>query len=321
MKNFSRTLIELYEAAEHVSIPAFPNEVIRLLQTLIQFDGAVLGMGESPPGDRSDLTIIQAHVHARDRSILGDFARISDQDPITKMYMQGLMQPLCCDCRSLYRIRKLPSLQDFARRHGLRKLMLFGSAADTARPQWVVLYRDSDRSFTAKDRNTLHVLWPHLERSIAINRTRNLEREVRLHESRAAALISRHGFIEAADPAFRELLTIEWSASSLNRLPEHVLAQLLEGRNYAGARIRISSHIQHDLIVCKAYRNTLLTTLTPTELAVAQHFSAGLTHKDVARHLGVSQNTVRTHIRHVYDKLAIHDKARLAHLMAANTLR
>lgn len=55
-----------------------------------------------------------------------------------------------------------------------------------------------------------------------------------------------------------------------------------------------------------------LTDLTSTQNDVARRFAAGLNHKQVARELGISPNTVRTHLLHVYARLDVHDKAALA---------
>lgn len=55
-----------------------------------------------------------------------------------------------------------------------------------------------------------------------------------------------------------------------------------------------------------------LAELTGAQNDVARHFAAGLSHKQVARALGVSPNTVRTHLLHAYARLDVHDKAALA---------
>ena len=55
----------------------------------------------------------------------------------------------------------------------------------------------------------------------------------------------------------------------------------------------------------------------PTENDVAKGFGEGKTYKEVARDLGLSPNTVRHHIRAIYTKLGVKDKARIAHLVHA----
>jgi predicted ATPase/DNA-binding CsgD family transcriptional regulator len=52
--------------------------------------------------------------------------------------------------------------------------------------------------------------------------------------------------------------------------------------------------------------------LTPTERTVAVKVAHGLSNKDVAEALFVSQNTIKTHLRNVYSKLGITGRAALA---------
>lgn len=56
---------------------------------------------------------------------------------------------------------------------------------------------------------------------------------------------------------------------------------------------------------------TALAALTPGEHAAARRFAAGLTHKQVARELGVSPHTVRSQLASAYAKLGLHSKAAL----------
>lgn len=51
--------------------------------------------------------------------------------------------------------------------------------------------------------------------------------------------------------------------------------------------------------------------LTPREQAIAMLAATGATDKDIATHLAVSVHTVRTHLEHVYAKLAIHSRREL----------
>jgi DNA-binding CsgD family transcriptional regulator len=45
--------------------------------------------------------------------------------------------------------------------------------------------------------------------------------------------------------------------------------------------------------------------LSPRELDVIERLAAGESNKEIARRLGISPNTVKTHVARVYDKLAV----------------
>ena len=53
-------------------------------------------------------------------------------------------------------------------------------------------------------------------------------------------------------------------------------------------------------------------SLTPTEHAVSEHVAEGLTNREIARRLHVSPHTVNTHLRHIFQKLAVSNRAALA---------
>ena len=58
--------------------------------------------------------------------------------------------------------------------------------------------------------------------------------------------------------------------------------------------------------------------LTPTELRVAELAAAGITNREIARAVFMSEKTVEAHISRVYRKLGIHSRAELGARMAGN---
>ena len=59
--------------------------------------------------------------------------------------------------------------------------------------------------------------------------------------------------------------------------------------------------------------------LTMREFAVAEHYAAGLSYKEIARELGISPATIRNHIAAIYRKLEINNKAQLIHRLPGFT--
>jgi DNA-binding CsgD family transcriptional regulator len=57
-------------------------------------------------------------------------------------------------------------------------------------------------------------------------------------------------------------------------------------------------------------------SLTSAELRIVAEVSRGLTNREVARRLFVSQNTVESHLKHIYPKLGIHSRIQLALMVA-----
>jgi DNA-binding CsgD family transcriptional regulator len=59
-------------------------------------------------------------------------------------------------------------------------------------------------------------------------------------------------------------------------------------------------------------------SLTPAEMRIVDEVSRGLTNREVARCLFVSQNTVESHLKHIYPKLGIHSRTQLALMVATH---
>ena len=63
-------------------------------------------------------------------------------------------------------------------------------------------------------------------------------------------------------------------------------------------------------------RESPVPALSAREWEVAQCVAQGLTNGEIAKVLGVSRRTVATHLERIYERLDIHSRAALAHLVA-----
>ena len=126
------------------------------------------------------------------------------------------------------------------------------------------------------------------------------------------------GTVDIADPRFFDLLEREWPDLAPQSLPEVALECLREGRAYRGAHIEISLVRQQGFNMCRIRPIDAMEILTPREFVVARRFASGMSHKQIARELGVSHHTVRNQLAHLYRKLNLHDKASLAQYLIVN---
>ena len=60
-----------------------------------------------------------------------------------------------------------------------------------------------------------------------------------------------------------------------------------------------------NLPVEKAFYTIIAEPITKTEAIVLHKMLSGMTNKEIATHLGISVNTVRTHISHIYQKVGV----------------
>lgn len=58
------------------------------------------------------------------------------------------------------------------------------------------------------------------------------------------------------------------------------------------------------------------TELTPRELEIGRLVSNGLSNKEVARQLNLSEGTIKIHLHNVYRKLGVKNRTALARMLA-----
>jgi DNA-binding CsgD family transcriptional regulator len=58
--------------------------------------------------------------------------------------------------------------------------------------------------------------------------------------------------------------------------------------------------------------------LTPTEVEVARAVADGLSNKDAAERLFMSVPTVKTHLRHIFTKLAVDNRSQLVSVVSGH---
>jgi len=69
-------------------------------------------------------------------------------------------------------------------------------------------------------------------------------------------------------------------------------------------------------IVTHSEHEGLSATLTQREGEIMRLVSAGLSNKEIGRELNLSDGTIKIHLHHIYQKLAIHNRTALAFLAA-----
>lgn len=331
MQAFSSTVRDMYALAEFAAPDQFLSQAISLLKTWIRFDGAIFGTGESGtlsalPVPDSTAPVIPPHqALSRSDALFVD-------DPVAQGFRNAPMAPARGGIRELYRKRRdgkrqkergreLSGVRTMAEELGLCHLIVHGDDPARVKPaRWIVLYRQHDVRFAESDAACLHGLWIHLSRALNINRARAIERNsgTGRESGMASGLISAEGTVQIADPRFFSLLEREWPALAPESVPEQAMALLLAGKPYRGTQIEITMVRQQDNHLCRIRPVKAIEILTPREFVVARRFAAGMSHKQIARELGVSHHTVRNQLAHLYRKLNLHDKASLAHYLVTN---
>ncbi len=332
MQAFSSTVRDLYALAEYAAPDQFLSQAISLLQTWIRFDGAIFGTGEA--GKPTAATLLNADKTASAETLAESLlsAERFQDDPVARGFRNAPMAPSRGGIRELYRKgrdgkrgktkgRELSGVRSMAEELGLCHLIMHGDDPERVKPaRWIVLYRQHDVRFAETDAACLHGLWKHLSSAMAINRARAIERNASkgTDQGMASGLITAEGVVQIADPRFFSLLEREWPEEAPEVVPAEVMELLLSGKTFRGTQIEITLVRQQDSHLCRIRPVNAMEILTPREFVVARRFAAGMSHKQIARELGVSHHTVRNQLAHLYRKLNLHDKASLAQYLIMN---
>jgi len=184
---------------------------------------------------------------------------------------------------------------------------------------WVSLYRASaGQVCTPQETELLACVAPHLMQALAINRLVHLDRLTgdEAREKWSVAIADSRGVLYHADKRFRELVQSEWPAEDEEQLPRALLDGLMADDNQVvGARVVVRRSLERGLLFLKARDRALVDDLTAREFLVARLLASGLSQKQVAAKLDRSPETIRSHVKGIFEKLGINNVAMLASLL------
>lgn len=296
LQYFSSLLLEMYEAAEQSAWADFPALCCRLIGKEITFDIAEFGTGFVP-----------------DRSESVRPAPVTDSAVLSSSFHLGLPAPVVCSMTQLLALFDRDWLLGYVQRQDLRQLLLVGTGAQRQRPShWLLLARRSRRAFSTGGAMYLAALWPHVVRCTESCQQRYLASEAAAPAGGGVAVLGAHSSVEAADAQFERMAQREWPGSATGQLPTAALRDLRSRGRHEGRVTRWSlERGPGNILLCRVVERLPVDLLTPAEAVAARHYALGCTHGEIAALLGVSSNTVRTHLAHVFSKLDIHRKSEL----------
>lgn len=183
--------------------------------------------------------------------------------------------------------------------------------------------RKSTVPFTDGERRSIECLMPHLANMLTTSMVmkfasiRSRDSEVRS----AMAVVDEIGMLHVAEPGFERLIRLEWPEWRGPLLPAPLLAAIASNRsNHLGKAVVASLDLVRESRLVTLAKRSPGDLLSPRERTVAEGFAKGESYKELAKRLGLSPATVRHHLRAIYEKLGVADKAALATVMATSLI-
>lgn len=313
LEAMGQLLLALHKLPQQVGFTEFQDAALTLLAKTLHFDSAWWGL------------VSGLNIHTEIRFNLpdtyrDDWEQVKNLDPIA---VATSTRPFVTFRINEDGLSGYPELQQMLRPYGIHHVLSTQTReADLGLQAFISVYR-KDPPFSEADRLLKQAVMPHLIHALHLSWRKHLETSLfdisGPSPLAASAITDATGLIFSAEELFARFMTVEWPRWRGPILPEPLLHHLKGGGDYRGRKIRIGFRNVSGLILGRVSERRLISELTARELAVAELYAEGLTHKAIARDLNIAPTTARHYIRTVFNKLQIKNKAELTRVIFAET--
>lgn len=313
MDALGRFLIALYQSARELHVEAFQEHALTGLNALVPFDAARWGTGCT---DERGADFHAPYLYNDSPQSMQDYNGVREYDttPATVLARPGrtfnfALGRLACE---------RGAFADYLHRHRHEQgLITAHESRSTGAFHSLSLYGAYiDKPFTEQQRRLAEQVFPHLRESLQTNLALCLERiRPRTEGCKwAMAICDSGGLFCFVDPSFVDMLRQEWPCTVHRALPSALtmLISATHPTSFAGRHIVFGLHVEHQMAFIRARRRLAVDSLSRRELQIAERVAAGLTHKEVAKALGISPATVRNHVQAIHERVDVRNNAGLA---------
>ena len=311
-ESFGKALLELYRLSRTVPMAQFQRLALDAIGARLDFDTAWWGMASKVPDQ--DLEIHASLPYRLPVTYSSLWDGIKTEDTIAQAVLAAPGTTVNFGRKQLY---ASPGLASLMARFGITSCLCTVTLLNDLNLMcFTSLYRmEGKPAFSESERRYMQLLMPHMTAALTSNWMLHLERTraSRAPASRTAlAVVDRRGTLYVADQGLTELLRREWPNWVGPSLPEVLVDHLRAHSAYRGPRLTVRFHAVSDLWLVDLRPVTDAGRLSPREAQIAQRFSDGASYKEIARALQIAPSTARHHLRQIYRKLDVSDKAELA---------
>lgn len=308
---FGQTLLELYRLAHVAPLAHFQQLALESLSQRFPFAAAWWGMASQPTNGSLEIhASLPFHLPSAYPTLWDD---IKDEDTIAQAVMVQPGETVNFGRKALY---ASPGLASLMARFGITSCLCTVTLLPELRLMaFLSIYRlEGQPAFTEHERRTMQLLMPHLSSALSSNWMISLERvrSQRSGDRACLGVVDRRGMLYVADQALITGLRLQWPQWVGPLLPEVLIRHLRAGTAFAGERLTVRLHPAGELWLLDLRASGEEARLSPRESEIARQFSSGASHKEIARNLGIAPTTARHHLREIYRKLGVSDKAALA---------
>ena len=310
MKHLHAFISHLYRAGADMPAVDYQAWAVQELKSLIPFDAAIWGMGNAKRGKFHNVSVMGlpssfANTLEQTRDInpmfpavskhVGKPVRMEDELQDAAFYSSELYQR----CFNQFGVERLLTTSQVDARSGLYTLL--------------TLYRfDRDQPFTDEEREIQAAASFHMVAAYSHVFFLHLSRPLRKGRHRVSAVVDKEGVLHEVEQGFLDLLESaypDWKGMHLPfDLPQDKDSFLANDLCVEVSRLA-------DLFLVQLHLQGPLDSLTVREREVVFAVCRGLSHKAIARDLGLAATTVSSHLYRAYHKLGVESRSALAKLV------
>ena len=321
MRQLSDFLLRLSRGALEKPANEFKNWALSEVALLIPFDSSVWGMG-CLMIERN--IVHSAHLYKLDSHFVESWLRFESEDRLIRDIALNSHKAFIVDVNAEYSGTKLYTIH--CKNYGVEHIVATGIVdPDTRILNTLCLYRaDAGKPFSEKERLYKEYIFPHLVEAARTNWLINLPSmfSSKSHSIfNALAVCDASGLLHVAMPSFVEVCRKEWNGWTGPFMPRELIGSLTDGpKDFIGENIVIRVVRLADMFLFRGRLKVLADSLSEREIQIAQQVSEGSDYKTIAQALQLSPATVRTHVKNIFQKLGINDKAMMGNLLSQMSL-
>lgn len=226
---------------------------------------------------------------------VGKPVRMEDEWADDKFYNSELYKR----CFSQFGVERLLTTSQVDARSGLYTLL--------------TLYRfDREQPFSKEEREIQAAASYHMVAAYSHAFFLHLSRPVRKGGHRVAAVVDKEGVLHEVEQGFLDLLEAQYPDWQGMHLPFEVPQ---DKDSFLANDLCVEVSALADLFLVQLHRQGPLDSLTAREREVVFAVCRGLSHKTIARDLGLAATTVSSHLYRAYHKLGVESRSALAKLV------
>lgn len=310
-------LLELYRDGREVDPARFCAWAFERLRQVLRFDSGMWGHGHANPVDIHDV-----YVDGQPPEMMRNYAHHQKDDFFAVGCNERPMRTVnLYDLIDRAGFVRLPIYRRHARRFGMEHILCtVVPEPDSGLISFVSLWRARYADpYDEADRAIKQFLMPHLVEARRQNVIERLRRSA-IHDrvgGQAAAVCDPRGVLHECTAELIACLRTEWPQWHGPRLPDPLIRAIT--RTPRGGldveRHRFEWLPFEQRLYVRARPLHPVDRLSRRERQVAKLLMEGCTHKEVAKQLGVTPNTARSHIIALYRRLGVSNKAQMARMV------